>query len=690
MSRIASVLVVAMLISMIPPINANSSGKIGASSGGCNCHNTDAMIVPSMTGLPSSYSPGATYTLTWSSSSMSTTGQGGFNLDASAGTWSNLGSLVKSVNGELTHSNDGARSWSADWTAPSIGTGDVTFTLAVLFANANSQNSGDNWGTNQFAVPEGAPPPNTPPTVSNVALTPNGDVTTAQSFTVSYTFSDNDGDQEGPSQIRWFVDGNPAPAHNDVKTITGSSTSIGEVWTVEVTPHDGTELGPIAQCPDSATIVDADSDNDGTPDGQDAFPNDPTETADSDNDGTGDNADAFPNDPTETADSDSDGTGDNADAFPNDPTEIADTDSDGTGDNADAFPNDPTETADTDGDTVGDNADAFPNDSTESVDSDDDGVGDNGDWAPNDPSETADTDGDNVGDNADMFPTDATESSDADQDMIGDNADTDDDNDGLLDTEEATIGTDPFDEDTDGDEVNDKEDALPLDASETLDFDQDGTGDNADTDDDNDGLSDMDELTMGTDRFDTDSDDDGVMDGSDAFPLDASETTDSDSDGVGDNTDAFPNDANETLDTDADGVGNNADAFPDDPDETMDSDGDGVGDNEQKAQEEEDAAQMQLMIIIGVGLVIVVLGAVLFMRRKGGEEPAPKEAVSLPAVEPLASSQPLYPTQNPQPVQPVVAEPTVENQWTDEAGHTWRVMSDGSNLWWNGNDWQKV
>ena len=303
-ARIASILMVAMLLSMIPPIDANSSGKIGQSSSGCNCHNTDAMIVPSMTGLPSSYSPGATYTLTWSSSSMSTTGQGGFNLDASAGTWSNLGSLVKSLNGELTHSNDGARSWSADWTAPAIGTGDVTFSLAVLFANANSQNSGDNWGTNQFAVPEGAPPPNTPPTVSNLGLTPNGDVTSAQSFTVSYTFDDNDGDQEGPTQIRWFIDGNPAPAHNDAKTITGSSTSVGEVWTVEVTPHDGTELGPIAQCPDSATIVDADSDNDGTPDGQDAFPNDPTETTDSDNDGTGDNADAFPNDSTETVDTD--------------------------------------------------------------------------------------------------------------------------------------------------------------------------------------------------------------------------------------------------------------------------------------------------------------------------------------------------------------------------------------------------
>jgi len=172
--------------------------------------------------------------------------------------------------------------------------------------------------------------------------------------------------------------------------------------------------------------------------------------------------------------------------------------------------------------------------------------------------------------------------------------------------------------------------------------------------------------------------------------MDATETTDSDSDGVGDNADVFPNDANETMDTDADGVGDNADAFPEDADETMDSDGDGVGDNEQKAQEDEDAAQMQLMIIIGVGLVLAVLGAVLFMRRNGGDESDAKETIPLPVAEPLASTQPLYPTQSPQPVQPVVVEPTVANQWTDEAGHTWRQMSDGSNLWWNGSDWQKV
>ena len=27
-------------------------------------------------------------------------------------------------------------------------------------------------------------------------------------------------------------------------------------------------------------------------------------------------------------------------------------------------------------------------------------------------------------------------------------------------------------------------------------------------------------------------------------------------------------------------------------------------------------------------------------------------------------------------------------QWTDDAGHTWRQMDDGSMLWWNGTDWQ--
>ncbi|CAI8229334.1 MAG: Uncharacterised protein [Methanobacteriota archaeon] len=38
----------------------------------------------------------------------------------------------------------------------------------------------------------------------------------------------------------------------------------------------------------------------------------------------------------------------------------------------------------------------------------------------------------------------------------------------------------------------------------------------------------------------------------------------------------------------------------------------------------------------------------------------------------------------------VVTEPTAVQQWTDEAGHTWRSMDDGTIMWWNGTDWQQV
>lgn len=58
---------------------------------------------------------------------------------------------------------------------------------------------------------------------------------------------------------------------------------------------------------------------DGTPDDEDAFPNNPDEDTDTDGDGTGDNSDAFPDDPTEDSDRDSDGVGDNADLYPDDP-----------------------------------------------------------------------------------------------------------------------------------------------------------------------------------------------------------------------------------------------------------------------------------------------------------------------------------------------------------------------------------
>ena len=172
-----------------------------------------------------------------------------------------------------------------------------------------------------------------------------------------------------------------------------------------------------------------------------------------------------------------------------------------------------------------------------------------------------DIDGDGVDDSLDAFPSDATEAIDTDSDGKGNNTDTDDD----------------------GDNVVDSSDAFPLDATESVDTDSDGTGNNADTDDDGDGVADV----------------------SDAFPLDAAESIDTDSDGVGNNTDddddgdnvvdssdVFPLDATESIDTDNDGIGNNADsdddgdsvvdssdAFPLNATESVDTDGDGMGNN---------------------------------------------------------------------------------------------------------------
>ena len=80
-------------------------------------------------------------------------------------------------------------------------------------------------------------------------------------------------------------------------------------------------------------------------------------------------------------------------------------------------------------------------------------------------------------------------------------------------------------------------DQFPLDITEWEDSDNDGIGNNGDTDDDN----------------------DGVLDTVDLFPLDPTEWADRDGDNVGDNADIFPSDPNESNDSDLDGIGDNAD-----------------------------------------------------------------------------------------------------------------------------------
>jgi len=157
----------------------------------------------------------------------------------------------------------------------------------------------------------------------------------------------------------------------------------------------------------------------------------------------------------------------------------------------------PNETdSDDDNDGVGDAYDAFPLDATEAVDTDGDGIGDNRD---------RDDDNDSVLDTDDKFPLDANESLDLDLDGFGNSVDLDDDGDGTIDLEDPQPSNPNItgNEDSDGDGYRDLEDAFPYNANEHSDADGDGIGDNADTDDDNNGVPDIQDDSIAAIPFST-------------------------------------------------------------------------------------------------------------------------------------------------------------------------------------------
>jgi len=196
-------------------------------------------------------------------------------------------------------------------------------------------------------------------------------------------------------------------------------------------------------------------------------------------------------------DGDGDGIADNTDNCPSDSnSDQLDTDSDGNGNTCDI---------DDDNDTVLDVNDAFPLDASETIDTDSDGTGNNAD---------TDDDGDGVIDSNDAYP------------LISLNGLTDTDLDGLPnDCDAACLNTGmTADLDDDGDGVSDDDDAFPLDSSEAVDSDLDGVGDNSDPfpndalysiDSDSDGMPDEWETRYGLDPNDasdaeSDQDNDGV------------------------------------------------------------------------------------------------------------------------------------------------------------------------------------
>ena len=149
----------------------------------------------------------------------------------------------------------------------------------------------------------------------------------------------------------------------------------------------------------------------------------------------------------------------------------------------------------------------------------------------------------------------------------------DTDGDGLTDDQENhAYYTDPEDTDTDDDGLNDGEEV--------------GRGSNPRlTDSDGDGLNDAEEIALGTDPVDRDTDDDGLDDGEEELtrrtnPVDS----DTDGDGIddGDEVDAYLDPRN--PDTDGDGSLDGTDLWPKNPRGATDMDDDGLGDEWEEDQ----------------------------------------------------------------------------------------------------------
>ena len=236
-----------LLVSVVPLTEGKENGKLNSGSG-CGCHSQSGTNVatPSLSGTPAKYSPGQTYQLTISVSGGVSGSGGGFSLDIDKGTMSYMGFAVNinAVGDSATHSITGSssRTWGLDWTAPNSGSGTVTFQLAAMTSNGDGTDSNDRWGTLTVQVPEDVPT-NQPPSASNALLTPT-DAKTADSLTLSYSYSDPDGNPESGTVITWYKDSIAQPQGTiPGKVVSSSLTTKNEQWYAEVTPSDGQDSG---------------------------------------------------------------------------------------------------------------------------------------------------------------------------------------------------------------------------------------------------------------------------------------------------------------------------------------------------------------------------------------------------------------------------------------------------------------
>ena len=230
-----------------PMTNAYSGGiySTGTGCGGGYCHGSGTQTATlSMSGQPTAYAAGTTYTLTVSVTGGASSTNGGFALDIDKGSLSSPGTGVKinTAADSATHTNYNYRSWSVDWTAPSTGSGVVSIDVAANAVDGTGTKSNDVWDTATYQISEGSAPANNAPSLSNLLLSP-ATASTTDSLVVTYIFDDVDGDAESGSTIQWFKNSILETSLNGMMSVSFSQTEKGENWNVEVTPSDGTDFG---------------------------------------------------------------------------------------------------------------------------------------------------------------------------------------------------------------------------------------------------------------------------------------------------------------------------------------------------------------------------------------------------------------------------------------------------------------
>jgi gliding motility-associated-like protein len=370
--------------------------------------------------------------------------------------------------------------------------------------------------------------------------------------------TDRDGD---PDEID---DDDDNDGFKDVVELDSNVNTDPKDWESQPEDMDGDWLADAIEISIGSDPNNWDTDGDGSGDGWDSWPLDPTIAWDDDKDRLENwiEENRLGTDP-QKADTDGDGVSDKDDLFPLDATQSSDTDGDGLSDSYENAQGMNPNSKDTDGDGYYD----APCDRNKEVYYTDPDTGfswwtDNwrecdGYWAQNPnnnnnwqyyPSSWVE----------DKFPTNANEWADNDGDGTGDNSDTDDDNDGTIDTEDDFPNNPAEQKNTDkptianGYLTDDDNDGVYGEDYNNDGWVEETTGDrrrfdfignNQDLDDDGDLYLDVDEIASGTDPLDPDDfpgstfrdqDKDGLSDGYEINNNTDPKNWDSDGDGVSD------------------------------------------------------------------------------------------------------------------------------------------------------------